>query len=179
VEIPGAGTYIQRYAFPTAPQIPPFGIRVNYDQTDLAKKFNDFLIRGDDPLPSDFISTLLDNVHMALLREGAEEFTALKTVRFTQECRAGREADCEDHPPVGKQVSRFSDSGTLWSATGATPIFDPPDYENVCVNLDTAFAVERQQCIEAGIDVEGEGFLDNVTNDDVQYPSNFPAIPNF
>ncbi len=179
-EIPGAGTYIQRYSFPTAPQVPPFGIRVFYDQKDLANRFNDFRIRADDPLPSDFISSLLDNVRMTQLQEGADEFTSKKTVKFAQECRPGREEDCAFAQPVGRQVSRYRDSGVFWSASGENPFGDSTSsFTNACVNLDTAQAVDRQNCIDAGIDVEGEAFVDFVEDFDVQYPAGFPALPPF
>jgi hypothetical protein len=182
-EIPGKGLYIQRYLFPNVPEIPPLGVRTVYDQRDLENRFNDFSLRSDDPVSFEVGGTLLDNLHTTLLREGADEATSKKTVKFAQDCRRPFDEfdKCDTFSiPVGQQVSRFREDADFWSASGENPFGTVKvSYRNVCVEIAFPSPLDRQICLDLGIDVGGEEFIDFAEDADVQYPTDFPALPPF
>lgn len=76
--------------------------------------------------------------------------------------------------------ARYREDLQFWSGTKLlNPDPDSLSFENACAFLQSGDPTARDNCFDAGIDVQPIPFLDKVEETDVLFPSDFPLLPTF
>jgi hypothetical protein len=186
----GSGRFRAIPEFGEFRKLGPFLLAGSYDRHDpsTSKSADIFLGFTMDPLDSPptvpgSVSDLQETVHGALLQLGPDD-SAVKQLNFSVD----EKPSDADSATQRKELGRWREGNDLFSGSDKGPfaVGEPEqDFSAACAVITSGIVVNRQECLDAGIDVGVVGgdpdavdFVDFLTLSDV-IPSNFPESPTF